>query len=93
MNLDESTGISRQMMILALVFQGIHLLRRALVLPAAFKSTEKETKPGNVLSKRRGSVAAHLRSLRADDPVSKRHPRPIKQKLELCQNQTYFRNY
>ena len=38
-------------------------------------------------------VAAHLRSLRSDDPVSKGHPRPIKQKLELCQYQTYFRNY
>ena len=38
-------------------------------------------------------VAAHLRSLRADDPSSKGHPRPIKQKLELCQYQTYFRNY
>ena len=38
-------------------------------------------------------VAAHLRSLRADDPSSKRQPRPIKQKLELCQHQTYFRNY
>ena len=61
--------------------------------PAASKSTEKEDKPGNVLSQRRGSVAAHLRSLRADDPNSKGHPRSIKQKIELCQYQTYLRNY
>ena len=42
---------------------------------------------------KRGSVAAHLRSLRSDDPLNKGHPRPIKQKLELCHYQTYFRNY
>ena len=28
-------------------------------------------------------VAAHLRSLRSDDPLSKGHPRPIKQRLKL----------
>ena len=38
-------------------------------------------------------VAAHLRSLRSDDSLCKGHPRPIKQNLELCQYQTYFRNY
>ena len=41
MSLDESTGISRQMMILALVFQGIHLLRRALVLPRRLQEHRK----------------------------------------------------
>ena len=30
-----------------------------------------------------GNVAAHLRSLRSNDPLSKRHPRPIKQRLKL----------
>ena len=56
-----------------------------LYYPAASKSTEKKVEPGNVLSKRRGSVAAYLRSLRADDPLNKGHPRSVKQKLELCQ--------
>ena len=41
-SLDESIGISRQMMILALVFQGIHLLRRALVLPRRLQEPRKE---------------------------------------------------
>ena len=44
---------------------------------AAAPKTEKKVEPGNVLSKRGGSVAAHLRSLRADNPSSKGHPRPI----------------
>ena len=61
--------------------------------PPPPRAQKKEDKPGNVLSQKRGSVAAHLRSLRADDPISKGHPRPIKQKIELCQYQTYFRNY
>ena len=39
--------------------------------------TEKKIEPGNVLSKRGGSVAAHLRSLRSVDPLSKGHPRSI----------------
>ena len=44
MSLDESNGISRQMMILAaLVFQGIHLLRRALVLPRHLQEHRKES--------------------------------------------------
>ena len=34
------------------------------------------------LSKRKGSVAAHLRSLRLDDHLSKGYPRSIKQELE-----------
>ena len=41
MSLDESTGISRQMMILALMFQGIHLLRRAFVLPRRLQEQRK----------------------------------------------------
>ena len=32
---------------------------------------EKKVEPGNVLYKRGGSVAEHLRSLRSDDPLSK----------------------
>ena len=52
--------------------------------PAAVTAQENEKKiePGNVLSKRRGSVAARLRSLRSDNPSSKGHPRSIKQELE-----------
>ena len=46
MSLDESTGISRQMMILALVFQGIHLLRRAVVLPRRLQEHRKGRKAG-----------------------------------------------
>ena len=38
---------------------------------AAAPKAEKEIGPGNVLSKRGGTVAAHLRSLRSDDPLSK----------------------
>ena len=45
--------------------------------------TKEKIKPGNVLSKRGGSVAARLRSLRSADPLSKGHPRPIKQRLKL----------
>ena len=41
MSLDESPGISRQMMILALVVQGIHLLRRALVLSRRLQEHRK----------------------------------------------------
>ena len=44
MSLDGSTGNSRQMMILALVFQGILLLRRALVLPRRHKNDFYERK-------------------------------------------------
>ena len=43
MSLDESIGISRQMMILALVFQGIHLLCRALVLPRRLQEHRRES--------------------------------------------------
>ena len=43
---------------------------------------EKKIEPRNVLSKRWGSVAERLRSLRTDDPSSKGHPRSIKQELE-----------
>ena len=50
--------------------------------PAAAPKAENEIEPGNVLSKRRGSVAARLRSRRSDDPLSKGHPRSIKQELE-----------
>ena len=34
---------------------------------------------GMSFSKERGSVAAHLRSLRSDDPLSKGHPRSVKE--------------
>ena len=43
MSLDESTGISRQMKILPLVFQGIHQLPRALVLPRRLQEHRKES--------------------------------------------------
>ena len=49
-------------------------------LIAAITSTkaEKKVEPGNVFSKRRGgSVAAHLRRLRSDDPLNKGHHRSI----------------
>ena len=42
-SLDESIGISRQIMILALVFQEIHLLRRALVLLRRLQEHRKES--------------------------------------------------
>ena len=38
---------------------------------------------GMFFPKERGSVAAHLWSLRSDGPLSKGHPRPIKQRLKL----------
>ena len=47
--------------------------------PRKMKKNEIE----NVLSKRRGSVAARPRSLRTDDSLSKGHPKSIKQQLEL----------
>ena len=50
---------------------------------AAASKAEMEIEPGNVLSKRRGIVAASLRSLRTDDPLIKGHPRSINQELEL----------
>ena len=43
---------------------------------------EEEIEPLNILSKRRGIVAARLRSLRSDDPLSKGQPRSIEQELE-----------
>ena len=51
--------------------------------PSPQRRLKKKIEPGNVLSKRRGSVAARLRSLRSDDPLSKGHPRSSKQGLEL----------
>ena len=45
--------------------------------PSPPQRHKKEVEPGNVLSKRGGSVAAHLRSLQLDDPHSKGHPRSI----------------
>ena len=47
------------------------------------RKAEKKVEPGNVLSKRRGSVAAHLRSLRTDDPLNKGHPKSIEKEVEL----------
>ena len=40
---DESIAISRQMMILTLVFQETHLFRRALVLPRGLQEHRKES--------------------------------------------------
>ena len=57
--------------------------RRLYFLPPSPSPPPSPLEPGNVLSKRRGSVAAHLRSLRLDDPFNKGHPRSIKQQLEL----------
>ena len=51
--------------------------------PAAAAKAEKEIEPGNVLSKSGGSVAAHLRSLRSDDPLNKEHPGSIEKEVEL----------
>ena len=50
---------------------------------------EKKVEPGNVLSKRGGSVAAHLRSLR-DDPLNKGHLRSIKKEINCRNTQTYL---
>ena len=52
------------------------------ILPRRRRS-EKEIEPGNILFLKRQGVAAHLRSLRSDGPLSKRHSRSIKQELEL----------
>ena len=38
-------------------------------------------------------VAAHLRSLRSDDPLSKGHPRPIKQRIKLQRQSNVLMNY
>ena len=46
---------------------------------AAAPKAEDKIEPGNVLSKRKGSVAARLRSLRSDDPLNKR-PGPSSKK-------------
>ena len=51
--------------------------------PSPPRRQKKKVEHGNVLSKRRGSVAAYLRSLRSDDRLSKGHPRFIKQRLKL----------
>ena len=54
---------------------------------------EKIVEPGNVLSKRSGSVAARLQSLRTDDPLNKGHPRSIEKGVELWNIQTYSNTY
>ena len=51
--------------------------------PSPPRKLKRRLSLGMSFPKRRGSVAAHLRSLRSDDPLSKGHPRPIKQGLEL----------
>ena len=43
--------------------------------------------------KQKLTVAARLRSLRSDDPLSKRHPRSIKQGLELYRHSNLLMNY
>ena len=45
--------------------------------PSPPRRQKRKVEPGNVLSKRRGSAAAHLQSLRSDDPLNKGHPRSI----------------
>ena len=49
--------------------------------PPPPRKLKRKLSLGMSLSKRGGSVASHLRSLRADNPSSKGHPRPIKQNL------------
>ena len=61
----------------------IYFLPSTPIPPPPPPESWKKIEPGNVLSKRKGSVAAHLRSLRRDDSLSKRHPRSINQELEL----------
>ena len=55
-------------------------------LTAAITSAkaEKKVEPGNVLSKRGGSVAARLRILRTDNPLNEGHPKSI-EKEENCE--------
>ena len=53
-----------------------------LVHHRASSQDEEEIRDRDVLSKKRGSVEARLRSLRSDDPLSKGHPRSIEQELE-----------
>ena len=57
-----------------MVNPGEYIFCRQLLPAAAAPKDEKEDEPGNVNSKRRGSVA--------DGPLSKGHSRSIKQQLE-----------
>ena len=50
---------------------------------ATTSKAEKEIDPGNVLSRKRGSDAARLRSLRTDYPLGKGHSMSINKELEL----------
>ena len=53
------------------------------VVEKNYQRTASVTLAGTTGKIRSTSVAAHLRSLRSDDPLSKGHPRPIKQRLKL----------
>ena len=61
----------------------IYFFSKPCIATVTAPKTEEKIEPENVLSNRGGSVAAHLRSLRSDDPLRKGHPRPIKQRLKL----------
>ena len=56
----------------------IYFLPSTPTPPPTSRNLKRKIEPGNVLSKKRGSVAAHLRSLQSEDLLSKVHPRSIK---------------
>ena len=53
------------------------------LLPTSIGSNSNHGRNKCPVNMRGAVVAAHLRSLRSDDPLSKGHPRPIKQRLKL----------
>ena len=61
----------------------IYFLASTPTRPPPHRKLKRKLSLGNVLSKKRGSVTARLRSLRTDDPLSKGHSRSINHELEL----------
>ena len=60
----------------------MNILVVQFITNALSSQDEEEARDRDVLSKKRGSVAAYLRSLRSDDPLNKGHPRSVEQDLE-----------
>ena len=54
-------------------------------ITAAYTQDEEENRDRDVFSGKKGSVAARLRTLRSDDPLSKGYPRSVEQELETFQ--------
>ena len=72
--------------------EGSIFFHQPFIAAVAAPKTEEKIEPGNVLSKRGGSVAARLRSLRSDNPLNKGNPRSIKQEVQTSETfQTHLR--